>query len=174
MVRATVGRAPGDVKKTHNLGSLRLRHLDSNRIILVPTPTADPNGLLNPYLLSQRTKEAMLTHDFRSPELVQEIPLVHRYLSISGHLFLQFSRCRSFHCDRRNHIRIFRFPAGKQEFRIRYLQNRLLLHHDRLDARHGDFVLDAIDYQVWTQTYLCLIFRTLYRLCRLVRGFHNV
>ncbi|KAH6684663.1 major facilitator superfamily domain-containing protein [Halenospora varia] len=47
MVRTTAQRDPEDAKKMHNLGSLRLRHLDSNQIILVPTPTADPNDPLN-------------------------------------------------------------------------------------------------------------------------------
>lgn len=36
----------GHVKK-HTLGSLRLRHHESNQIILIPTPTNDPNDPLN-------------------------------------------------------------------------------------------------------------------------------
>jgi hypothetical protein len=31
-------------RKTNNLGSLQLRHIGSNQIILIPTPTNDPNG----------------------------------------------------------------------------------------------------------------------------------
>jgi hypothetical protein len=44
MARTTIVRDPADVKKTNNLGSLQLRHIDSNQIILIPTPTNDPNG----------------------------------------------------------------------------------------------------------------------------------
>lgn len=44
MARTTAIRDPADVKKKNNLGSLQLRHVDSNQIILVPTPTNDPNG----------------------------------------------------------------------------------------------------------------------------------
>jgi hypothetical protein len=47
MATTTIDRDPKDAKKMHNLGSLRLRHVDSNQIILVPTPTADPNGPLS-------------------------------------------------------------------------------------------------------------------------------
>lgn len=51
MARTTVIRDPVDVKKTNNLGSLQLRHIDSNQIILIPTPTNNPNG--EPYSLSR-------------------------------------------------------------------------------------------------------------------------
>lgn len=44
MTRTTTLRDPQDVKKKNNLGSLQLRHVDSNQIILIPTPTNDPNG----------------------------------------------------------------------------------------------------------------------------------
>ncbi|KAF3038059.1 hypothetical protein E8E11_005361 [Didymella keratinophila] len=47
MARTTIIRDPADVKKTNNLGSLQLRHIDSNQIILIPTPTNDPNDPLN-------------------------------------------------------------------------------------------------------------------------------
>jgi hypothetical protein len=44
MVQKTVERDFEDQKKKHTLGSLRLRHHESNQIILIPTPTNDPNG----------------------------------------------------------------------------------------------------------------------------------
>jgi hypothetical protein len=43
MVQTTTLRDPENVKK-NNLGSIQLRHVDSNQIILIPTPTNDPNG----------------------------------------------------------------------------------------------------------------------------------
>ncbi|KAF2684645.1 MFS general substrate transporter [Lentithecium fluviatile CBS 122367] len=47
MAHTTPLRNPEDTKKTHNLGSLQLRHHESNQIILIPTPTNDPNDPLN-------------------------------------------------------------------------------------------------------------------------------
>lgn len=44
MARTTAMRDPADVQKKNNLGSFQLRHVDSNQIILIPTPTNDPNG----------------------------------------------------------------------------------------------------------------------------------
>lgn len=44
MTRTTVIRDPTDMKKMNNLGRVQLRHVDSNQIILIPTPTNDPNG----------------------------------------------------------------------------------------------------------------------------------
>lgn len=37
-------RTAEEMKEKHKLGSLQLRHADSNQIILIPTPTNDPNG----------------------------------------------------------------------------------------------------------------------------------
>jgi len=37
------------VKKVETLGSLRLRHHETHEIILIPTPTRDPNDPLNWY-----------------------------------------------------------------------------------------------------------------------------
>ena len=36
-----------EVVKTETLGSLRLRHHQTNEVILIPTPTKDPNDPLN-------------------------------------------------------------------------------------------------------------------------------
>jgi MFS family permease len=47
MVCTIVDRNSGNLKKIQNLGSLRLRHVDTNEIILIPTPTNDPNDPLN-------------------------------------------------------------------------------------------------------------------------------
>jgi hypothetical protein len=38
-----------DEKKVNTLGTLRLRHHDSHEIILIPTPSQDPNDPLNWY-----------------------------------------------------------------------------------------------------------------------------
>lgn len=35
--------------RDHNLGHLRLRHQETNEIILIPTPSGDPNDPLNWY-----------------------------------------------------------------------------------------------------------------------------
>lgn len=40
-------RQTADVRVDHNFGSLQLRHADSNQIILIPTPTNDPQDPLN-------------------------------------------------------------------------------------------------------------------------------
>lgn len=40
-------RKPEEVNEKHNFGSLQLRHAESNQIILIPTPTNDPNGEYN-------------------------------------------------------------------------------------------------------------------------------
>ncbi|KAJ4989591.1 hypothetical protein SVAN01_04968 [Stagonosporopsis vannaccii] len=47
MAHTTIDHNPADSKKKSNLGSLQLRHVDSNQIILIPTPTNDPNDPLN-------------------------------------------------------------------------------------------------------------------------------
>lgn len=46
MVLTTTDRDVDKIRK-HTLGSLRLRHHESNQIILIPTPTNDPNDPLN-------------------------------------------------------------------------------------------------------------------------------
>ncbi|KAF2648380.1 MFS general substrate transporter [Lophiostoma macrostomum CBS 122681] len=45
MARTTTITQTSHATKRHNLGSLQLRHVDSNQIILIPTPTNDPNAL---------------------------------------------------------------------------------------------------------------------------------
>lgn len=40
----------GELKETNHLGSLQLRHHETNEIILIPTPTNDPNDPLNWYV----------------------------------------------------------------------------------------------------------------------------
>lgn len=174
MVRTTAQRDPEDAKKMHNLGSLRLRHLDSNQIILVPTPTADPNGRLNPYLRFHTILYTVLTLDLRSAQLVQEIPMVYRCLGVYCHLFLQLPRSRPFHCYRWSHLNIFWPTTNKSELRCRYLQDRLFFHHDCFDAGYGHFVLDAPDYQVWTQTCVCHILCTVHSVCRMVRSLYHL
>lgn len=44
MTRTTQERSFAEITQKNTLGSLRLRHVDSNQIILIPTPTDDPNG----------------------------------------------------------------------------------------------------------------------------------
>lgn len=43
----TVERDPDEIGRTTTLGHLRLRHVETNEIILIPTPSADPNDPLN-------------------------------------------------------------------------------------------------------------------------------
>lgn len=43
----TIVRDPDEVGQTATLGRLRLRHVDTNEIILIPTPSNDPNDPLN-------------------------------------------------------------------------------------------------------------------------------
>lgn len=42
---------PSESPSAHNnkLGSLRLRHAETNEIVLIPTPSKDPNDPLNWY-----------------------------------------------------------------------------------------------------------------------------
>ena len=47
MVKKTTERDAPDAGKLGTLGSLRLRHHQTNEIILVPTPSNDPNDPLN-------------------------------------------------------------------------------------------------------------------------------
>lgn len=47
MTRTTQERSFAEITQKNTLGSLRLRHVDSNQIILIPTPTDDPNDPLN-------------------------------------------------------------------------------------------------------------------------------
>lgn len=42
-------RDPTEVAQTKTLGHLRLRHVDTNDIILIPTPSSDPKDPLNWY-----------------------------------------------------------------------------------------------------------------------------
>ena len=39
--------SPGEEPRTRTLGNVRLRHHETNDIILVPTPSTDPNDPLN-------------------------------------------------------------------------------------------------------------------------------
>lgn len=47
MVETTVERKVEEVQAKETLGHLRLRHQETNEIILIPTPTNDPNDPLN-------------------------------------------------------------------------------------------------------------------------------
>jgi hypothetical protein len=42
--------------QNNNLGGLRLRNEETNEIILIPTPTNDPNDPLNWYVLVQHLR----------------------------------------------------------------------------------------------------------------------
>lgn len=45
------GKIGSDDAQNNNLGGLRLRNEETNEIILIPTPTNDPNDPLNWYVL---------------------------------------------------------------------------------------------------------------------------
>jgi len=40
-------RDPDEIAQTTTLGHLRLRNVETNEIILIPTPSSDPNDPLN-------------------------------------------------------------------------------------------------------------------------------
>lgn len=45
--RLTTDRPKEELTKQNTLGSLRLRHEDTNDVILIPTPSSDPKDPLN-------------------------------------------------------------------------------------------------------------------------------
>lgn len=47
MTATTVERTSEEVTQTNTLGHLRLRNQQTNEIILIPTPSNDPNDPLN-------------------------------------------------------------------------------------------------------------------------------
>jgi hypothetical protein len=49
-MKATVARDAEEITKVQTLGSVRLRHHETNQVILIPTPTNDPNDPLNWYI----------------------------------------------------------------------------------------------------------------------------
>jgi hypothetical protein len=40
-------RDPEEIAQMNTLGTVRLRHIETNDIILIPTPSSDPNDPLN-------------------------------------------------------------------------------------------------------------------------------
>ena len=54
MVNYTRERDPDEIQRGANLGHLRLRHAETNEIILIPTPSQDPNDPLTWYIHSSR------------------------------------------------------------------------------------------------------------------------
>lgn len=42
-----VERDPDEILQTNTLGTVRLRHAETKEIILIPTPSRDPNDPLN-------------------------------------------------------------------------------------------------------------------------------
>jgi hypothetical protein len=46
----TLDRDPDDIVQTNTLGTVRLRHVETKEIILIPTPSKDPNDPLNWYV----------------------------------------------------------------------------------------------------------------------------
>ena len=144
MARTTFVRDPAEVKKTNNLGSLQLRHIDSNQIILIPTPTNDPNGASD---VPSRWIESPLTSS-RSSKLVFQISLVHRYSGVCSHLLLQLPRRRPNRGHNGSNGRLLWRSTGKCQFCRGHLEDGLLLHHNRFDAGHWCFPMDATDRQV--------------------------
>lgn len=51
MVNYTTERDPDEIQRGNNLGHLRLRHIETNEIILIPTPSQDPRDPLTWYVL---------------------------------------------------------------------------------------------------------------------------
>lgn len=47
MTAFTKERDPDEINQSHTLGHLRLRHIETNEIILIPTPSNSPNDPLN-------------------------------------------------------------------------------------------------------------------------------
>lgn len=47
MVGYTTDRDVDEIQHGSNLGHLRLRHVETNEIILIPTQSSDPNDPLN-------------------------------------------------------------------------------------------------------------------------------
>jgi hypothetical protein len=50
MTGYTTERDAAEIDHGANLGRLRLRHIETNDIILIPTPSNDPNDPLNWYV----------------------------------------------------------------------------------------------------------------------------
>jgi len=53
MVNYTTERDPDEIQRGNNLGHLRLRHAETNEIILIPTPSQDPKDPLTWYVSSR-------------------------------------------------------------------------------------------------------------------------
>jgi hypothetical protein len=47
MVAVTTARDEADIRRVETLGSVRLHHVDTHEVILIPTPSDDPNDPLN-------------------------------------------------------------------------------------------------------------------------------
>jgi hypothetical protein len=62
MKTVTVERDATELHKTVTLGTLRLQHETTHEIILIPTPSDDPNDPLNWYakLLTRYRRESVL------------------------------------------------------------------------------------------------------------------
>jgi len=43
----TLTTTDGDIARVQTLGSVRLRQIDTNEVILIPQPSTDPNDPLN-------------------------------------------------------------------------------------------------------------------------------
>lgn len=139
-VEKTFDRGSASLGKVETLGSLRLRHHETNEIILIPTPSNDPNDPLN-WCVS-RSRTYLISGDCEA-HLIQVccLPILHRRACMHGHLLLQLPCCGPNRRDR-GYYYIFLWTT-RTEFRCQHIQSCVLFHINSLVARHGQSRLDA-------------------------------
>lgn len=98
---ATVHNPGAERRRKRTLGNVRLMHHDTNAIILVPTPSSDPNDPLNWYIspvwvyfLSYHTTSAALILGSSQANMEKEL---HCRATLPYHGHVHFS------CSRSNH-----------------------------------------------------------------------
>ena len=126
-----------------NLGTIQLRNAHTKEIILIPTPSNDPNDPLN--WLDIGPQETFNKAD--SVQVHSETGLrdISRY---TGDLHRPFLFCRSLRCHSRHDRNVFwqTWAASPPT----YFEDRLLHHYSKLDAGHWEYLLDALGSQIWT------------------------
>jgi hypothetical protein len=139
------------------LGSIRLRDEHTGAVILVPTPTQDPNDPLVRYSPPSPIKSQ--TH--RNVELESRVQSFHHHPRLSGYFLVQFPRRRPSYRYRGDSHNFFPSPALSRCPR-QYLEDGLLFHDHCFDAGCQQLFLDAGCQQVGSSSRVRRLIHRLY------------
>lgn len=147
----------------HTLGSVQLRHVDTNEIILIPTPSTGPNDPLNwsVFLILACQFQAANT----TKEHCKEILCVYHHLS--RNLLVQFCSGWPFGCPRGDNNRLFWTPRPKLS--LSGCQSGIFLHRTLAYGRSRESRMDTTRHKIWKKSCLHHVFCSSHSMHCLVR-----